>query len=85
MDREWFIHAGLYDPSAPGAEQRLELLDYLAAEGITIDEMVTAHHEGRLTIAAAEPLLRGGQNASRSPRSANGPASTPARSAHMAG
>ena len=60
MDRDAFIQAGLYDASAPGAEQQLELLDYLAGEGITIDEMVTAHHVGRVTIAA-EPLLRGGR------------------------
>jgi adenylate cyclase len=61
MDRDRFARAGLYDPTAPDAERRLELLRYLATEGITIDEMVEATSADRLTIAAADRLLRGGR------------------------
>lgn len=60
IDRDEYTRAGLYDATAPGAEGRLALLDHLAAEGITIEEMVEAERAGRLTIAAAERLLRGG-------------------------
>ncbi|MFP5327782.1 MAG: hypothetical protein ACLGHT_09910 [Acidimicrobiia bacterium] len=61
MDRAEVIRAGLYDPAAPGAAQRLELLEHLASEGITIDEMVEADRANRLTISAAERLFRGGR------------------------
>jgi hypothetical protein len=45
MDRDGCIHAALYDASAPGAGQRLGLLDYLAAQRIRIDDTVAAHRE----------------------------------------
>jgi adenylate cyclase len=34
--------AGLYDPSAPDAERRLALIDYLVSIGATLDDMVEA-------------------------------------------
>jgi hypothetical protein len=60
VDRDGLIRAGLYDPAAPEPGERLELLEYLAAEGLTIEEMAEADREGRLTVAAVERMLRGG-------------------------
>ncbi len=42
MDAGAFEEAGLYDPAAPGAAERLELLEYLASRGATIEQMVEA-------------------------------------------
>jgi adenylate cyclase len=39
---------GLYDPKAEGAAARLELLEFLAESGVTVDEMVEANSRGRL-------------------------------------
>jgi len=50
--------AGLYDPTAPGAGDRLTLLDHLLGEGCTIDELVEADAAGRLVSAAADAHLR---------------------------
>jgi hypothetical protein len=60
MDRDELVRAGLYDPAAPDSGERLELLEYLVAEGLTIEEMAEADREGRLTVAAVERMLRGG-------------------------
>ncbi|HEX3823020.1 MAG TPA: adenylate cyclase regulatory domain-containing protein [Mycobacteriales bacterium] len=40
--------AGLYDAAAPDAEERLELLEFLAAQGCTVEEMAAANARGRL-------------------------------------
>src|SRR5712691_9095750 len=40
MDEAAWVTAGLYDPAAPNASRRLELLEYLASVGCTLDEMV---------------------------------------------
>ena len=38
-----FQAAGLYDPTAPRAADRLALLDWLTARGVTLEQMVDAH------------------------------------------
>jgi adenylate cyclase len=45
------VAAGLYDPDAPGAQARLELLEYLLDLGVSIPEMAGAEH-GLLSLAA---------------------------------
>ena len=52
------VVAGLHDPSATDADERLELLDYLLDEGCTLDDLVRADAEGRLVSAASDALLR---------------------------
>ena len=46
-----FVAAGLYDPDAPGAPARLELLEYLLDLGVSIPEMAATEH-GLLSLAA---------------------------------
>ncbi len=58
---EDFVAAGVHDPDAPGADQVLEVLEYLVAEGVTLPAIVAAHREGRLTGAAGDQLIRKGQ------------------------
>jgi len=53
-----FVAAGLYDPSAPDAADRLALLQWLADRGITIEQMVRADHEGVLAGLAADHALQ---------------------------
>ena len=60
MDQDDLIRAELYDPAAPDPEERLALVEFLATEGLTVDEMAVADREGRLIVAAAERMLRGG-------------------------
>jgi class 3 adenylate cyclase len=52
--------AGLYDPGKPDAADRLALLDWLAAQGATIERMVEALAEGSLTGLAGDLALRPG-------------------------
>jgi class 3 adenylate cyclase len=54
--QEWEA-AGLYDPHAPTAADRLALLQHLAARGATIDEMRRSQRDGRLA-ALAGALVR---------------------------
>jgi len=49
--------AGLYDPQAPDAADRLALLDWLAARGARLEQMVRAHREGWLDGLAADLAL----------------------------
>lgn len=52
--------AGLHDPAAPNAHDRLELLEWLAGQGFTVAEMQHAHSLGQLTsLAADRELLQG--------------------------
>lgn len=60
MDTDDFVRAGLLDPGDADRARRLALLDFLAEHGVGIDEMVAADHDGRLPIAAAERIIRGG-------------------------
>jgi class 3 adenylate cyclase len=57
--QEWAA-AGLYDPAAPDARERLNHLRLLDARGATLAEMVAAHRDGRLDRLAAELLFQPG-------------------------
>jgi adenylate cyclase len=59
MDVQQFVDAGLYDPNASDAEDRLALLQLNAQYGITIDEMIEADREGRLSLLAGERVNLG--------------------------
>jgi class 3 adenylate cyclase len=60
MDSAELEAAGLYDPKAPNAAERLELLEWLAARGATVARMVQAAREGSLTGLAGDLVLRPG-------------------------
>lgn len=60
MDVEQFARAGLYDPDAPGAEERLALLRLNAEFGVTVEEMVESRDEGRLALLAGRRINLGG-------------------------
>lgn len=47
-DVEAWVQAGLYDPAAPGADDRLALLQFLADDGSGLDDMIAAEARGRL-------------------------------------
>jgi hypothetical protein len=49
MDSAAYAAHGLYDPAAPNAADRLELLEWLAGLGITVEQMVDANTRGALT------------------------------------
>ena len=53
--------AGLYDPAAPNAAERLEMLEWLAARGITIDAMLRAGGAPELTRIATDLALKRGR------------------------
>jgi len=63
MDVAEFEAAGLYDPRAPAAADRLALLRWLASRGITIEQMVHAARERGLTLTglAGDLALRPGR------------------------
>jgi adenylate cyclase len=50
---------GLFDPDAPGAAHRLELLDYLSSIGLTAEDVVFAGANNRLGRLAADRVLWG--------------------------
>ena len=50
--------AGLYDPDDPRAAERLALLQFLVAEGCTVEEMQVAHARGRLFALAGDRRIR---------------------------
>jgi len=56
-----FEAAGLYDPAAPEAADRLALLQWLAAQGTTLAQMVEAQRHGSLTGLAGDLTLRAGE------------------------
>jgi adenylate cyclase len=51
---------GLYDPSDPGASERLELIELSLDHGATIDEIRAAIAEGRLHAVPAERVITPG-------------------------
>ena len=65
---DW-INAGLYDPNADDADQRIELLTWLDAGGIGLADMVAAELAGQLSAVAGDrsPFL--GANLPASDRS----------------
>ena len=54
---EWEA-AGLYDRDAPGAADRLALLEYLSERGASLEQMVEAHRLGSLPGVAGELVTR---------------------------
>ena len=58
MDEAEFEAAGLYDPKAPNAAERLEALRWLAAQGATIEQMMDARRRGVQLGAAGDRALR---------------------------
>ncbi len=61
MDEAAFEEAGLYDPTAPNASDRLALLRWIAEQGIAIDRMVEAVKSGSLTGLVADRVIRPGE------------------------
>jgi adenylate cyclase len=59
VDVEEWRGAGLYDPDAPDAAHRLELLRYLSELGLTADDIVFAAANNRLGRLAADRVLWG--------------------------
>jgi len=57
-----FVAAGLYDESAPNAGQRLELLEFLVAEGCSLEEMVAADERGRLFALNGDRIIMPGRD-----------------------
>ena len=58
MDEQVWKDAGLYDPAAPNAEDRLALLRYLASQGCDLEEMVEAEARDRLFGLAGDRIFR---------------------------
>jgi adenylate cyclase len=58
MDLEGWEAVGLYDPGAPGAEERLALLEFLTERGATVEQMVEAHRLGSLPAVAGDLVLQ---------------------------
>src|SRR5205809_694525 len=57
-----FQAAGLYDPAAPDAPARLELLEWLAAQGVTLADMREAQLRwGALSGLSGDLALRAGE------------------------
>lgn len=56
-DVDAWIAAGLYDPAAPDAADRLDLLRYLTEKGASIDEMVASLATNSLIAAASDRQL----------------------------
>lgn len=61
MDAGEFQGAGLYDPDAPDAADRLALLEHLEAAGVSIPEMLAALEQGSLHAALTDTLIRPGR------------------------
>lgn len=60
MDVGALVEAGLYDPAAPDAEGRLDLIRHLEATGATLAEMVDADQGGNLTSLELDRVLTRG-------------------------
>jgi adenylate cyclase len=56
-----FEAAGLYDPTATDAHERLEVLEFLVGLGATLDDMRAAEADGRLIALAGSVVLRGSE------------------------
>lgn len=62
VDWDAVIAAGLYDPGAENAADRRALIEFLVAEGCTLDEMVAAEARGRLFGLAGDRKVRPGRD-----------------------
>jgi class 3 adenylate cyclase len=60
VDLEALRAAGLYDPDAPDAADRADLLRYLVEEGATIDELRVSDADGNLSSLGFDRRLRDG-------------------------
>src|SRR4051794_29805143 len=60
MNAADFEAAGLYDPAAPNAAQRLELLEWMDSRGLTLEQMIYSNERGHLPFAASLALIRPG-------------------------
>ncbi|MFO7591793.1 MAG: adenylate cyclase regulatory domain-containing protein [Acidimicrobiia bacterium] len=58
MDEATFTGAGLYDPDAPGAPERLALLEFLVGLGATLDDLVASDVDGTLQGLVMELVRR---------------------------
>jgi len=56
-----FEAAGLYDPAAPNAANRLVLLEWIVQQGVSLEQMVHGLRGGALTGLAADLALRPGE------------------------
>jgi class 3 adenylate cyclase len=61
-----YERAGLYDPAAPGAAGRLDLLQWLSGLGVSLEQMIDAHQHGGLVFLASGMALRPGTRIARS-------------------
>ncbi len=52
---------GVYDPTAPDALDQRRLLERLVGDGLTVDELATAHRLGVIVIHATERLVLPGE------------------------
>jgi class 3 adenylate cyclase len=57
VDIDVLVAAGVYDPAAADASERLVVLQWLLDEGVTIDEIVAAERQGSLYRAGLDALL----------------------------
>jgi class 3 adenylate cyclase len=64
MDAAAYEAAGLYDPDALDAADRLALLEHLESRGISLAQMVAAHAIGSLHAAATDVTIRPGRTMS---------------------
>src|SRR5688500_11766265 len=55
--RAW-VENGLYDPAAEHAADRLALLEWLDAQGISLAQIIAAHERGELSSVAGDLKLR---------------------------
>jgi class 3 adenylate cyclase len=62
IDLDALSAAGLYDAASPEAGERRQLLEFLLAEGCTVEEMVAAHERGRLFALAGDRVVRPGRD-----------------------
>jgi adenylate cyclase len=60
VDVEALRAAGLYDPDAPNAEDRMALLRWIADHGISVERMAEAKRSGSLTGLVADGVVRPG-------------------------
>ena len=62
MDPGALEDAGLYDPEAPDAAERLELIQFLLEQDCSVEEMVAANSRGRLFALAGDRIVRPGRD-----------------------
>ena len=61
QELERLVEARVYDPTAIDAVEQRDLLDRLVAEGLTVDDLVTANRLGNLVLRAFERLILPGE------------------------